>query len=157
MSDDNGAGSGSRWEPTPDGADPTTVESPAAPGTTAEQPAATVDDSPAHETTATPTVRRFRGRAALAGAGLGLVVVGGIGGYAIGHATGDDGPGKVGLVSNELPGQDGRMHGPRDGGGPSGGLDGQDQPGQTQPDQGQGATGQDDTDSSEDDSSSSTT
>lgn len=57
--------------------------------------------------------RRLRGRAAIAAAAVGLLLVGGFGGFALGHATGGDG--------ERAEGFPGRVHGfDGDRGGPPG-------------------------------------
>ena len=113
--------SGSRWEPedSAESAAPdtdqtsTTTEQPAAPEPPSDN--AAPSDAPAASETADATPSRdwkdrFRGRTALAGAGIGLAAISGIGGFAIGHATADD-SGRVGFVNNDGPGRDGRIPG----------------------------------------------
>ncbi len=96
MSDEQTPGSGSRWEPA--------------------QPPQVDDEAP---TTVTPTDRRsrfagLRSRTGLAAgaAGLGLALVAGVGGFALGHVSADPGD-RVGLVGEDAPGNgDGRFHAP---------------------------------------------
>lgn len=114
--------SGSRWEPAaadpasgaPIGADP---DEATAPPDLAANPAAGREPA--------PTPRRPRWR--LAAAAAGLVAVGGLGGFALGHASADpDGPDRIGFSDTgfEEHGNPGHLDG--DGGrgpGPSGGQD----------------------------------
>ena len=145
MSDKDIPSSGSRWEPV-DGA-------PAAP----TEPVAATPALPSVDTEhmghgAIPTgdVRptrlpgRLRGRSAVAAAGVGLVLAGGLGGFAIGHAlTGDDAADNGTVTDqNGVPG-DGNGVRPhvrdRDRPAPGGGFPGgTDDPGATSPDSGDG-------------------
>ena len=107
MSDDQTPRSGSRWEPTP-GADPddeATQHQPVAP----PPPAATAESSvaePAAESAEPVSKRgwtsRVRSRGGLIGAAVALVLVSGLGGFAIGHATA--GPDRFGMVRGEFHG-----------------------------------------------------
>lgn len=115
--------SGSRWEPV-------------APA----QPAATAPDTaqappPATTAYAPAPPRRNRGGLILAGGALGVALVAGAGGFALGHATADDGrdgPGRMGF-QNGFPG-----------GGPQGTFPGPGGQGQGQPPQGFDPRGDDD-------------
>jgi hypothetical protein len=157
--------SGSRWEPA-DGASQEIATQPAetpAPTVPAEQaPTPTDDTAVMAERGATPVEdgtdhgrrarlpRRLRNRSALAAAGVGLVLAGGLGGFAVGHALiGTDGS-EAGTTTGAD--QDGIPDGPPDGGrGRRPGFDrdggGQDAPG-TLPD---GSTPDDSTSSPGDD------
>ncbi len=117
--------SGSRWEPaTPPAAQP------------AGQPAATTAYAPAPP-------KRSRGGLILAGGALGVALVAGAGGFALGHATADDGRdgagrfgqgGPGGGFQNQFPGGPGqqrRQQGPQNG--PRGTLPGQPPNGFPQP------------------------
>ena len=83
--------SGSRWEPGPD-ADPTTPL--AAAQAEATEPPASEDPAPQEPAAAPPTsdTRRTgrRTKAILAGSALGLLLVGGLGGFALGWALAGD-------------------------------------------------------------------
>jgi hypothetical protein len=84
--------SGSRWEPTPGQPDDTpTSELAAHPAPPVPLPEALPEAETLDSETAPvqPSSRR-RGRAAMAGAGLALLLGGGLGGFAIGHAAGGD-------------------------------------------------------------------
>ena len=91
MSDKDIPTSGSRWEPadgTPEGTSPQPAE--AAAGVPA-QPPAVPQQLPAGHAPESRLPRRLRGRGAVAAAGVGLVLAGGLGGFAIGRAvTGGD-------------------------------------------------------------------
>lgn len=111
MSDEQNARSGSRWEPGP--ADETVAQPTAPP----EPPAATSAEAPAPPPVTAPAAKRgwtqrARGNGGLVGAALALVLVGGVGGFAVGHATA--GPDRFGLVGERYPG------------GPGGGFPGAD-------------------------------
>lgn len=84
MTDENPTTSGSRWEPTEDAAQPVAADGPA--DEALNQPIPT-DLPPV--AVANPTARRSRWTkgAGLAGAAAGLVLAGGVGGFALGHAT----------------------------------------------------------------------
>jgi hypothetical protein len=115
VSDDDTPASGSRWEPPADaeGANPTPAEPQRA-----------------------PTGRRGV-RVALAAAGAGLILAGGIGGFAIGHAAA--GPGTEVSDSSTDTDEDGGPDGPRDGERGIPDFDGDDPgvpPGATLPDDG---------------------
>jgi hypothetical protein len=53
--------------------------------------------------------QRVRSNGGLVGAGVALVLVGGLGGLAVGHAA--DGPDRVGLVGEQVPGAPGGLPG----------------------------------------------
>jgi len=90
VSDEDIPASGSRWEPA-DGASP--AFSAPVPGTSAQPPVSPPEPGAAHGAVPTDEVRparlprRLRGRSAVAAAGVGLVLAGGVGGFAIGHAV----------------------------------------------------------------------
>ena len=115
MSDNDTPASGSRWEPPADadGATPTPAEAPPSP----TEPLASAAEPPAVPGEQ-PRPRRRGGRAVLAAAGAGLILAGGIGGFAIGHATAGDGQGTAvsDAGSSTDADEDGFPHGPRDGG-----------------------------------------
>jgi len=82
--------SGSRWEPadgTPEGTSPQPAV--AAAGVPA-QPPVVPQELPPGQARETRLPRRLRGRGAVAAAGVGLVLAGGLGGFAVGHAVSDD-------------------------------------------------------------------
>ena len=82
--------SGSRWEP------PTTPTDPADSPSPASTPAAQASAGP----------RRLRGRVAVVGAAVGLLTVGGLGGFAAGQAFFGDSA-DSGVVQDAVPGDDG--------------------------------------------------
>ena len=97
---------------------PTSDEQTPSPGSTSPEPTAPQStDLPGQPSPAYTSVRRTSGRsrAIIAGAALGLVGVGGLGGYAIGAATGSgDGDGETSVVDVRDRGdRDGRMPGHR--------------------------------------------
>ena len=101
MSEHDTPPSGSRWEPVPGQPDDTpTSELAAHPAPPVPPPAAETLDS---GTAPVQPRTRNRGRVALAGAGLALLLGGGLGGFAIGHAAGGDagdgGTGGTGVAS----------------------------------------------------------
>jgi hypothetical protein len=147
VSDKDTPSSGSRWEPANGAA-----------GSTVPQPERTPDealaaDDAATEHLATPAAmgaapasageptrpRRARHRGALAAAGVGLVLAGGVGGFAIAHAVAGTEVSDTGTITD--PDQDGFPGGPPDGG--RGGRTGFDRDG-TGP--GQSTPGSDDQD-----------
>ena len=95
--------------------EPTAVE------TTAEQPAASPTDGDAAPTSAKDRwTSRLSTRGGLAASGVGLVVISGLGGIALGHATaGDDGDARFVRFS-----EDGYGHRPGPGGMPPEGVPG---------------------------------
>lgn len=104
MSENDDLHSGSRWEPQP------AAQAPAPEWRSAaepyEPPAAEASEAPPG--TGRPTGRARRG--VLAGAGTGILLIGGIGGFAIGHAVAATGSGATGdpaVVRNGVPGQNG--------------------------------------------------
>lgn len=102
------AASGSRWEPAAD-------KQAVAPETAGPIPYDPVPGYvPATESETRPSTGRLRTRLGLAAAAVGLVALGGAGGFAIGHAT-DHPNGDFGQQSG-FPGDDGRPQfgGPRD-------------------------------------------
>jgi hypothetical protein len=107
MSDEQTPRSGSRWEPAPDDE---TVAQPAPPPVPAE--ATDREVPPAARADKPGWTQRVRSNGGLVGAGVALVLVGGIGGFAVGHAT--DGHDRFGLVGEQVPG------------GPGGGFPGAD-------------------------------
>ncbi len=129
--------SGSRWEPTPAaGGDaatgPAGAPGPshpapsdqtvplAAPGEATSGSYAAAYAEPTWQPAAGETPRRaVPGRGALAGAAAGLVLVSGLGGFALGHVTAGNSD-RVGLVGNQFPGQPGQQGGF---GGPPPGFD----------------------------------
>jgi hypothetical protein len=118
--------SGSRWEPG-DAEQPPALETP--------QPPAPPAPAPAY---AAPAPRPNHGRLILAGGAVGIALVAGAGGFALGHATADEGRdgGQFGRF-----GPRGDEHGPRGfpGQGQPPGLpgdDGSDDDGSTTPDDG---------------------
>jgi hypothetical protein len=99
MSDEQTPRSGSRWEPAPDDA---TLAPPAPPPVPAADPYRDVSSGAPAAPADRPTwTQRARNRGGLLGAGLALVLAGGIGGYAISHA---EGHAPFGLVSQQAPG-----------------------------------------------------
>jgi hypothetical protein len=138
MSDEQTPQSGSRWEPTPPEAADETASQPAPPPVPESAAATTV---PAEART--PWTRRIRSNSGLVGAGVALVLVGGLGGVAIGHATA--GPDRIGMVREGFqggpgggfppggdhhgfgtpPGGSDDDHAPDDGGGDDSGTGGQ--------------------------------
>ena len=123
MSDKDIPSSGSRWEPADDAATEH-LTTPVAQGT-----------APADAVTP-PRQRRLRHRSALAAAGVGLVLAGGLGGFAIGHAI----DGTEGSDPATVDDSDGFPDGPDGGRGgrPDFDRDGT-VPGQSVPDGGPGA------------------
>lgn len=105
-------------EPTPSD-EPTTVE------TAAEQPAASPTDGDVAPTSAKDRwASRLRSRGGLAASGVGLVVISGLGGFALGHASAGDG-GDARFVGFDRFSEDGYGHRPGPGGmPPEGGPDG---------------------------------
>ena len=134
MSDEDIPTSGSRWEPAAADRTSTMDETavPAQPLPPSPSPVPTAEARP------TRLPRRLRGRSAVAAAGVGLVLAGGLGGFAIGHAVaGDDstdgsvtdqagvpgdGNGRPDFRDGDHPGPDGVRPGP-DGVPPDGGAD----------------------------------
>ena len=109
--DETQPASGSRWEQPADPSPAQPATQPATPP--ANQPAAVPAYAPAPQL-------RSRGRLLLAGGAVGVALVAGAGGFALGHATAGDGrddPGRFGFTRN-----DGPMGGPMGGqdGGPQG-------------------------------------
>src|SRR4051794_26260296 len=114
--------SGSRWEPAAasPAADPL-VDQPPPGGTPGEPPlppSAAAEQAPPTFTEPAPTTpapttpaRRPRGRAGLAAAAAGLVLAGGVGGFALGNATGANGSTQPGPAGTGVPGD----HGDHDG------------------------------------------
>jgi hypothetical protein len=100
VSDQDIPTSGSRWEPAAGGADETT---PQAVGTPAEP--------------AKRLPRRLRKRSAVAVAGVGLVLAGGLGGFVVGHAIAVGDGSESGVTTDADP--DGFRGGPQDGAGPA--------------------------------------
>jgi hypothetical protein len=150
VSDNDIPTSGSRWEPgghtaTEHAATPTDVTV-----AMVEEGAVQAEHGavPADRARGGRLPRRLRNRTAAAAAGVGLVLAGGLGGFAIGHAIADSDAG----ISNDAD-QNGVPDGPRDGAGHGGRPDferdgdGQDAPG-TAPD---GSTPDDSGSSSGDD------
>ena len=108
MSDEQTPRSGSRWEPGPDD------ETVAQPATPPEPPVATDTEAPAPAPAAPkrPWTQRVRGNGGLVGAAVALVLVGGLGGFAVGHATA--GPDRFpGGPGGGFPGADGQLPPPR--------------------------------------------
>jgi hypothetical protein len=131
--------SGSRWEPA-DGASheiaPQPTGSPGAPPTVPAEQTATEHTSSEHDATSTDETvvmaehggtpaedgvvrgrrallrRRLRNRSALAAAGVGLVLAGGLGGFAVGRALSDSAASGISTDAE----QHGLTGGPRDGG-----------------------------------------
>jgi hypothetical protein len=108
--------SGSRWEPHPwDGVHPPS------------DPASALPSAGTATTEGTATGRRtgWARRGVLAGAGAGILVIGGVGGFAAGHAFAGTGGSSPAVVQGGIPGQngtggmpefgDGDGNGPRDG------------------------------------------
>lgn len=107
--------SGSRWEPAAasPAADPL-VDQPPPGGTPGEPPlppSAAAEQAPPTFAEPAPPARRPRGRAGLAAAAAGLVLAGGVGGFALGSATGADGSTQPGPSGIDVPGD----HGDHDG------------------------------------------
>jgi hypothetical protein len=135
--------SGNRWEPDADEPDTVPIRSEVDADTSAERDAEAEADAPAEPPTtydATPAARRpwtGRVRPAVAGSAAAVVVIAGLGGFAIGRvAAGDNGGGdgqsqQVGFT-NDGDG-DGRAFGDRDSGGPGGRGFGEGTSGQTIP------------------------
>src|SRR4051794_17703345 len=105
--------SGSRWEPAAasPAADPL-VDQPPPGGTPGEPPlppSAAAEQAPPTLAEPAPTTpaRRPRGRAGLAAAAAGLVLAGGVGGFALGSATGADGSTQPGPSGIDVPGDHG--------------------------------------------------
>jgi hypothetical protein len=115
VSDNDTPASGSRWEPPADaeGATPPPAEAPPSP----TEPLASSAEPPADPVGVTRPGRRG-GRAVLAAAGAGLILAGGIGGFAIGQATAGDGQGtEVSDAGSSIDAdEDGFPDGPREGG-----------------------------------------
>ena len=144
MSEQDTPPSGSRWEPTPGQPDDTPTSEPAAHPAPPMVPSSGSAERLDSETPAPPARVRNRGRAAMAGAGLALLLGGGLGGFAIGHAVagdaGDGGTGGTGVAS--VP--DGFGCGPGDDDGDHHGFGGQPPqgvPGDEAPGQDAGSTG----------------
>ena len=128
MSDNDIPTSGSRWEPAGDDAGRTPTPPEGTPVPPAEHDAGAAEDAstpgyePAEAAHPTPAAEpgratgRRRGRVALAAAGAGLVLAGGFGGFALGHALAGDGTevSDSGAVTDAD--QDGVPDGARDGG-----------------------------------------
>jgi hypothetical protein len=145
VSDDDIPTSGSRWEPADGGAEGSTERiagTPARPPLDPEEPVAAHGAVPIDELRPPRSPRRLRGRSAVAAAGVGLVLAGGLGGFAIGHAlAGDDVPG-AGTVTDadqdgvpgDGPGRPGFGDGDRRG--PDGGFPDGTDPGDTSSDTG---------------------
>jgi hypothetical protein len=121
--------SGSRWEPADGPSDETVPQpagTPAGPSSVPVEHAATPTDDTAvmAEHGAVPIAadrgrrarlpRRLRHRSALAVAGVGLVLAGGLGGFAVGHAVADTDGTEPGISTDAD--QDGIPDGARDGG-----------------------------------------
>jgi hypothetical protein len=107
--------SGSRWEPAAasPAADPL-VDQPPPGGTPGEPPllpSAAAEQAPPTFAEPAPPARRPRGRAGLAAAAVGLVLAGGVGGFALGNATGANGSTQPGPAGTGVPGD----HGDHDG------------------------------------------
>jgi hypothetical protein len=124
VSDQDIPTSGSRWEPADGAADETT---PQPVGTPAEPPTVSAEDA-ATGHGAVPAVeaapvrgerlpRRLRTRSAVAAAGVGLVLAGGVGGFVIGHAIADSDGSGSGITTDADPNG---FRGPQDGAGPGG-------------------------------------
>jgi hypothetical protein len=118
--------SGSRWEQPADPDIPAATPPPTPPAAAEPHPAPVAAYAPA------PAPNRNRGRLLLAGGAVGVALIAGAGGFALGHATaGDDrdaGVGRTGFGPNGGPGQGFPNNGqqpPGFQGGP-GGQDGQD-------------------------------
>jgi hypothetical protein len=118
--------SGSRWEQPADPDTPAAAPPPTPPAAAEPHPAPVAAYAPA------PAPNRNRGRLLLAGGAVGVALIAGAGGFALGHATaGDDrdaGVGRTGFGPNGGPGQGFPNNGqqpPGFQGGP-GGQDGQD-------------------------------
>jgi hypothetical protein len=118
--------SGSRWEQPADPDTPAATPPPTPPAAAEPHPAPVAAYAPA------PAPNRNRGRLLLAGGAVGVALIAGAGGFALGHATaGDDrdaGVGRTGFGPNGGPGQGFPNNGqqpPGFQGGP-GGQDGQD-------------------------------
>jgi hypothetical protein len=117
VSDEHTPTSGSRWEPTADPAAPAPHDQPHPddqphPHDEPTQELPTAADEPARPA---PAGRRG-GRAALAAAGLGLVLAGGLGGFAVGHATAGTST-ATSQVSDDQVSDDGGVAGDADGDG----------------------------------------
>ena len=124
MSDEDIPTSGSRWEPADGDATPTRPlddGTPAAPPTDdtaviAEHGVVSADeDQPprAGRLRRRRALRLSRGRSALAAAGVGLVLAGGLGGFAIGHAVADRAATEVSENGDGTDGPTGDHHGGR--------------------------------------------
>jgi hypothetical protein len=94
VTDNDAPHSGSRWEPHPWDAADHPFDPTAASGPPAEGPAAARRTGPAR-------------RGLLAGAGAGILVIGGVGGFAAGHALAGSGSGTPAAVQGGVPGQSG--------------------------------------------------
>src|SRR3954462_5082171 len=109
--------SGSRWEPAAasPAADPLADQPPpgGTPGELPPPPSAAAEQAspPFAEPRPTTPARRPRGRAGLAAAAVGLVLAGGVGGFALGNATGANGSTRPGPAGAGVPG----AHGDHDG------------------------------------------
>ena len=121
MTDDDRQHSGSRWEPFPGSAGTAsagvgTPPPPGAPGAAGPDPAAPYlphEGGHPYATTATPLPvdaagrpRSRSGRGAMAAVAAGFLVLGGVGGFAVGHATAGDGGAGTGssTVQGGVPG-----------------------------------------------------
>lgn len=122
MSDNDIPSSGSRWEPTdsdpnrpvPPTDGPAAGPAPAAGGAATEHLTTPMAHGPVPTSGAPARPGRLRRRSALAAAGVGLVLAGGLGGFAIGHAIAGTDVSEQGTVSDSD--QDGFPDGPSDGG-----------------------------------------
>ena len=128
VSDNDVPTSGSRWEPA-DGTSPASSEpvtgTPAQPPVTPPEPVAAHGAVPTDEGRPARPPRRLRVRSAVAAAGVGLVLAGGVGGFAIGHAVAGNGVSGDRTVTDAdqrgVPDGDHRGHGDRfPGGAPDG-------------------------------------
>ena len=126
MSDEQTPRSGSRWEPTP-GVDPDNEETTrqpagALPAAATAAPSVEEPSDPSEPAAKRGWTSRMRSRGGLVGAALALVLVSGLGGFAIGNATA--GPDRFGMVGGDFHGGPGGGFpggdGDRDGDGPPG-------------------------------------
>lgn len=100
MSDNDIPTSGSRWEPTD--------------GAATEHPTTPMAQGPVPASGGPARPRRLRRRTGLAAAGVGLVLAGGLGGFAIGHAIAGTEVSDPGTVTDSD--ENGFRDGPSDGG-----------------------------------------
>jgi hypothetical protein len=134
MDEQDSPQSGSRWEPD---------TAPIAPVPPEDPPEDVADPTP-------PSRVKPLGRGVLGAAAGALLVVGGLGGFALGHATGG-GTDRVGLVDNQFPGGEGpgarlvppggHLDADHDGDGPPGLPPGGDHDGDLDGDQGRDQSG----------------